>query len=97
MRSTLTSLIIGLLIIVVVGFGGYYIVNRLRASADVATTSTASTSADINKDGVVDALDLNAMVNAIASKNTDKKYDLNGDGKVDSLDLNILINNYSKN
>lgn len=97
MRSTLTSLIIGLLIILAVGFGGYYIINYLRASADVNTTDTAATSADINKDGKVDALDLNAFVNAISSKSTDKRFDLNGDGKIDSLDLNILINNYTKN
>jgi hypothetical protein len=96
MRSTLTSLIIGLLIILAVGVGGYYVVNKLRASADVESTSTASTSADINKDGKVDALDLNAMVNAIANKSTDKRFDLNSDSKVDSLDLNILINNYTK-
>lgn len=97
MRSTLTSLIIGLIIILAVGFGGYYVIHRLRASADVeSTTTTASSNADINKDGKVDALDLNALVNAISKKSTDKKYDLNGDGKVDSLDLNILINNYTK-
>jgi hypothetical protein len=97
MRSTLTSLIIGLLIILAVGVGGYYVVNKLRASADVEDSTTASKNADINKDGKVDALDLNAMVNAISSKNTDKRYDLNNDSKVDSLDLNILINNYTKN
>jgi len=96
MRSTLTSLIIGLLIILAVGFGGYYVVNKLRASADVETESSTAISADINKDGKVDALDLNALITAISSKNTDKRYDLNSDSKVDNLDLNILINNYSK-
>jgi len=97
MKSTLTSLIIGLLIILAVGFGGYYVINRLRASADVEEGgTTAVKSADINKDGKVDALDLNAMINAIATKSTDKKYDLNNDGLVNSLDLNILINNYTK-
>jgi len=96
MRSTLTSLIIGLLIILAVGFGGYYIVNKLRASADIESTSSAETNADINKDGKVDALDLNALVNAISSKNSDKRYDLNSDSKVDSLDLNIMVNSYSK-
>ncbi|MFH1767389.1 MAG: dockerin type I domain-containing protein [Patescibacteria group bacterium] len=95
MRSTLTSLIIGLIIILAVGFGGYYIVNKLRASADVENSSSAAAKADINKDGVVNALDLNALNNAISSKSTDKKYDLNSDGKVDTLDLNVLITNYS--
>lgn len=97
MRSTLTSLIIGLLIIMAVGFGGYYVINKLRANADVNTASTVATSADINKDGKVDALDLNALVNAISKGSTDARYDLNGDKKTDSLDLNILINNYNKN
>ncbi len=96
MKSTLTSLIIGLIIILIVGFGGYYVINKLRASADVDSSTTAATNADINKDSKVDALDLNALVNAIAAKSKDKKYDLNGDGAVDNLDLNILISNYSK-
>ena len=79
-----------------VGFGGYYVINKLRASADVESTTSASANADINKDGKVNALDLNALVNAIHDKSTDKKYDLNNDGKLDTLDLNVLISNYTK-
>lgn len=96
MKSTLTSLIIGLIIILIVGFGGYYVINKLRASADVESSTSAATNADINKDGKVNALDLNVLVNAIAEGSKDKKYDFNGDGVVDTLDLNILISNYSK-
>ena len=96
MRSTFSSLIVGLVIILIIGFGGYYIITKLRANADVNSTSTAIASADINKDGKVNALDLNAMTNAIAAKSTDKRYDLNGDGVTNVLDLNILISQYSK-
>lgn len=97
MRSTAISLIIGLLIILGVGFGGYYVVNKLRASADVESSPQAQAAkADINKDGKVNALDLNAMTNAIASKSSDERYDLNADKEINSLDLNILINSYEK-
>jgi hypothetical protein len=96
MRSTFSSLIVGLVIILIIGFGGYYIITKLRANADVTGGTAATTSADINKDGTVNALDLNAITNAIAAKSTDKRYDLNSDGAVNVLDLNILIGQYSK-
>lgn len=97
MRSTFSSLIVGLVIILIIGFGGYYIITKLRANADVTDGGTTTTaSADINKDGKVNALDLNAITNAIAAKSTDKRYDLNSDGAVNALDLNILIGQYSK-
>lgn len=97
MRSTFSSLIVGLVIILIIGFGGYYIITKLRANADVSGSATSTAAgADINKDGKVNALDLNAMTNAIAAKSTDKRYDLNSDGAINALDLNILIGQYSK-
>jgi len=92
MRSSVISIILGIVIILGVGYGGYYVVKKLTASADI----DASTALDIdfNSDGVVNALDLSMMTKAISSGSTEKKYDLNGDGKVNSLDLNIFLNNY---
>lgn len=95
MRSTVISILIGLVIIGAVGFGGYYIVNKLKASADIESGATVA-STDLNKDGKTDALDLNMLVNAISSKSKDAKFDLNRDGKLDSLDLNVLISHYKK-
>jgi len=97
MRSTFSSLIVGLVIILIIGFGGYYIITKLRANADVTgTDNSSSVSADINKDGRINALDLNAMTNAVSARSTDKRYDLNSDGAVNALDLNILLGQYSK-
>ncbi|MCX6809342.1 MAG: dockerin type I domain-containing protein [Candidatus Berkelbacteria bacterium] len=95
MRSSITSIIIGLVIIAAVGFGGYLIIKKFRASADTESSGT-TLSADLNKDGKVDALDLSVLTTAMSEKSTDKKYDLNKDGEVNSLDLNILINQYKK-
>lgn len=92
MKSTAISIIVGIVIITIVGFGGYYVVKKLRASADIESASSARV--DLNNDGVVNALDLSAMTKAISNGLTDKKYDLNKDGKVNSLDLNVFINNY---
>jgi len=58
------------------------------ASADVSTTEK---SCDLNKDGKVDALDINAMISAISDKSENPNFDLNKDGKVDNLDLNICL------
>jgi hypothetical protein len=95
MRSTIISVLIGLVIIGAVGFGGYYIVNKLKASADIESGATA-VNTDLNKDGKTDALDLNMLVNAISNKSKDAKFDLNKDGKLDALDINVLINHYKK-
>lgn len=94
MRSTVISIILGIVIILGVGYGGYYVVKKLRASADIETTSTVNI--DLNGDGVVNALDLSMMTKAISDGSTDKKFDLNKDGRVNSLDLNVFLNNYPK-
>lgn len=94
MRSTFSSILIGIVIIAIIGLGGYFLVKKFTASADVAVVPV-EVSADFNKDGKVDALDLNMLINAISTKSTDLKYDLNGDKKVDSLDLNIFITKYN--
>lgn len=92
MRSTVISIILGIVIIVGVGYGGYYVVKKLRANADVESSSTVNV--DLNGDGVVNALDLSMMTKAISDGSSDKKFDLNNDGKLNSLDLNVFLNNY---
>ena len=45
---------------------------------------------DVNGDGTVDALDIQAVINAAANGN-DVKFDVNGDGSVDALDIQTVI------
>jgi len=92
MRSTVISIILGIVIIVGVGYGGYYVVKKLRVGADIESSSTVDV--DLNGDGVVNALDLSMMTKAISDGSSDKKFDLNNDGKLNSLDLNVFLNNY---
>jgi uncharacterized protein (UPF0333 family) len=94
MKSTFSSILIGIVIIAIIGLGGYYVVKKFTASADVEV-GNRTVSADFNGDGKIDALDLNSLINAMEAKSTDAKFDLNSDGKVDSLDLNIFITQYS--
>jgi hypothetical protein len=64
-------------------------------SNEVSTTIAATTSrCDLNSDGLVNALDLQRMINAILGIQplTSPAGDLNLDGRVDVLDLQILGN-----
>ncbi len=92
MRSTIVSIILGIIIILGVGYGGYYVVKKLRASADIENPTNVN--ADLNDDGEINALDLNMMTKAISDGSSDKKFDLNNDSKLNSLDLNVFLNNY---
>lgn len=92
MRSTVASIILGVAIIIGVGYGGYYVVKKLRASADIEVTTKVDV--DLNGDGTINALDLSMMTKAISDGSSDKKFDLNSDGKLNSLDLNVFLNNY---
>lgn len=62
--------------------------------SNVATTTVPSTTSfcDLNSDGSTNALDLQALINAILGTQGAVGRDLNGDGKVDVLDLQILGN-----
>lgn len=92
MRSTIISIILGIVIIVGAGYGGYYVVKKLRVGADTDVASVVDV--DLNEDGVINALDLSMLTKAISDGSSDKKFDLNGDGKLNSLDLNVFLNNY---
>ncbi len=55
------------------------------------TIAAAATGCDINGDGAVDALDVQALVNIILGKvASTPAADLNRDNKVDQLDLDLL-------
>jgi len=55
------------------------------------TVSITVIAGDLNKDGVVDAQDLNLFFSLWGDESTD----LNGDGVVNALDFNILMMNWS--
>ncbi len=93
MRSTLVSLLIGLIVIAVLGVGGYFVLKKFRVGADVATQEK---SADLNKDEKVDGLDLNMLLKAISEKSENPNFDLNSDGKVDSTDADLLARQWQQ-
>jgi hypothetical protein len=52
---------------------------------------------DVNGDGKIDALDLNALAGNWQAAGDGIPGDINGDGKVDALDLNLLAANWQLN
>lgn len=63
-----------------------------EVSATITGTPTVSR-CDINGDGSINILDVQAMVNTILGiRSATSSLDLNGDGKVDVLDLQLLGN-----
>lgn len=63
-----------------------------EVSATVSGTPSTSP-CDLNADGVINALDLQVLINVILGTQTlPGKGDLNADGRVDVLDLQILAN-----
>ena len=96
MRSTITSLLIGLVIIGVLGFGGYYLIKKFTASADVTSTANCQLT-DLNKDGQVNTLDLSMITTAISNNSENPNYDLNTDGKVNNDDISVLMKCWTAN
>ena len=47
---------------------------------------------DINSDGMVDILDVNAVINCMLGRNNLTNADVNGDGVVDIFDVNEVVN-----
>jgi len=59
----------------------------------VRVTVGARTPADINTDGVVDAIDVQLVINAVLGLNISSySGDVNGDGKLDAIDVQLVIN-----
>src|SRR5512139_2354302 len=62
-------------------------------SNEVSTTISAGKSCDVNADGSINVLDLQALANLVASGQTiDLMFDLNSDGVVNVLDVQLLAN-----
>ena len=57
------------------------------------TPTTASSTYDVNSDGSVDNMDVDALIVAVAAGITDAKYDVNNDGKVDIFDVSAVSSN----
>jgi len=93
MKSSLKTLLIGLIVVVILAGAGYFIVKRFIVSADVPDEKADS---DLNKDGKVDLLDLNLLIKAVGDKSENPKFDLDRNGQVNSLDINVLMKNIEK-
>ncbi len=68
--------------------GGYYTVKGL---VDIVTNIEIANPYDLNKDGLVNALDIQEIINASSGESKETKYDINNDGWVDALDIQIVI------
>jgi len=97
MKSTISTLIIGFVIVLIVGGGAYLLYNKFKASADVEGSVGNCEQADFNKDSVVNSLDLNMLISAVASSSQNPKFDLNSDSKVDNGDMDVLMKCWSPN
>jgi hypothetical protein len=47
---------------------------------------------DVNADGVVNAVDVQLVINAVLGFETGRNCDVNGDGLVNAVDVQIMIN-----
>lgn len=58
------------------------------------------TPGDVNKDGVIQIIDLSILMNAFSTESTDSAYetrcDFNEDSEIQIIDLSILMSNFSK-
>ena len=76
--------------------GDMVLSNSIAAPAATATptpttpTASGSNNYDVNGDGTVDSMDVDALIVAVAAGVTDAKYDVNGDGKVDIFDVSAV-------
>ena len=77
--------------------GDMVISNSLKAPAGTTTApkTTAANKYDVNGDGSVDSMDVDALVVAVSAGITDAKYDVNADGKVDINDVVAVSANRS--
>ncbi len=69
--------------------GGYYDVYGLLG---VAKEPTPVVKGDLDGNGIVNALDIQIIINACVAEATDAKFDINGDGIINALDIQEVIN-----
>ena len=89
---TVTGLPAGTFYFAVTAYNTSGLESGFSNEVSATVSGTPGTSAcDLNADGVVNALDLQVLINVILGTQTlPGKGDLNGDGRVDVLDLQIL-------
>ncbi len=75
---------------ITLGSGKHARLTNVKFSVSVPPTSP-EVRGDINGDGVVDALDIQAIINAVVAETKDDKYDLNRDKYVNALDIQTVI------
>jgi trimeric autotransporter adhesin len=81
---------IGVFIFALMGVAGYKVVPSVFVGKN--NNASASSSPDINNDGIVNALDLSIVLSNWNT--TSATADLNNDGIVNALDLSILLSNW---
>jgi len=96
MRSSAFGVLIAVLVVAAVVFGGFLLYKKFSVSADEVSISSCSR-ADVNNDSKVNSLDLNILIKAISGGSTDvSKYDINSDKKVDSGDVDAQKDCWSR-
>lgn len=71
---------------------GTYLADGPTVTLHYRNGNTDSVSGDINGDGVVDILDINAVINNMLGDDTEIAADINNDGVVDIFDVNEVVN-----
>lgn len=69
-----------------------YMCDGPRVTLHYRNGITDPVNGDINCDGMVDILDVNAVINCMLGRNNLTNADVNGDGVVDIFDVNAVIN-----
>lgn len=70
---------------------GVTVVQSARLPSTSTSTSSAAKIGDINKDGVVNAADVNILISQYGQKDPNLSADLDRNGTVDGVDYNILL------
>lgn len=76
------------------GVWSYDSTNNTYGPADVTENCAAMIlqKGDVNCNGIVNALDVQEIINAAVVESAESKYDINGDGKINALDIQEVIN-----
>ncbi len=67
------------------------IYNRILSPDEIIVLSDIATSGDFDRNGVLDASDIDALTRAVRSGQNPAQYDINTDGKVDQEDRRVWV------